>query len=801
MSPNKIILWLARWLFITDILVLLSQQIDAWPIKVVTFVNIALLPGAAFLWVLRVKIASLLEGLVYSFGLSLLLLMLSGLVSNELLYLFGVKRPLELPGIWAALNLLVIACVAVGARINRETIRFKKITWPQFPITTWLTIVLASVLPVLATFGAFRLNNGGNALVAGATLVGATIMLVWALILRNKLSDNSLGFVIFMIALSILLMTSLRSWDISGHDIMREFHVYALTHVRGHWDIGAYRDPYNACLSITILPEMFARLLHISGIVVFKLILQTIFAACVVAIYLMLRRFGSKLVALSGCALFISYPTFINDSAMLTRQGVAYLFFALGLLAILRSDNARVHRWLFLLCSLGVILSHYSTTYMFIAIFGMALVSKLLIQKLRRWPRDWRSHQFSALSPGILLIIVLTTFLWYSQFTATSGGLSRTIATSIANVPHLMSADNKSTDTSAVLFLAAHRTQVDIYQAYLARPTTSNKIVEAAQYQPQISGDDLPLTRIGQKLTRVGIRPSISNDLRQNFAKILQFLATISVLYFAYTRIFRVKTASPHRVVIKMSRLRPKRILRRPSSNAATSERSSLIAPESLPEMVPKLPQSGLLPLDLISLSLGGVALLVLMAVMPTISVNYGVLRAFQQSLIFLLVPITLFLALLVRRLRQWIKVALAGLLLSGLFLLFSGVFAQLTGGVPGSFTMNNHGLYYGLYYTSKADLRAYDWAKSVLPRRSDVRSASFAKAIMHDPSYPYYRTGILPSQRPADSYVYLNEAELVRQKFYVYHDSSPLITTFPLDYYQDWSNQVYSTSTTGIFR
>lgn len=758
LSPKKVALLLAGWLMTTDVLIWIAQHNDAWPIKVLAGVSMSLLPGVALLRALRVSLDSFLEGLLYSLGLSVLLLMVSGLAANQILYILGDQRPLELPGMLGAWNLVTLACIAAGVILNRQTVRMRSALWLGPSKTTCALVLSALLLPIIAAGGAFRLNNGGDALVAEGALCWAAGVIACALVCRSRLSDSTLAWCIFTVGLSILLMTALRGWDITGHDIMREFRVYTLAHVNGRWNIAAYRDPYNACLSITILPEMYAKLLHISGLVVFKLILQTLFAVCPVVIFVMLRQHVSKLGALVGCGLFISYPTFINDSAMLTRQGVAYLFFSLALLAAMRTRPGKIYRSLFFLCGLGVVLSHYSTSYMFVAIFAVALGCKLLIRRLRGWRLRLRDEKATVLSPAVLATLTLATFLWYGLFTATTGGLLTTLRSSVANIPHLLSDDNKSADTSASLLLATHKSQIDIYQSYLAQSVHGTKLAQAAEYRPEITSDDIPVTALGKHLGMLGTGPSITAALRQNFAKVLQLLAALSVIYATYLSVFYA--------TYLFARKKP-----------------------------------FTLPLDLICLSMAGIILLAGMVALPTLSLNYGVLRTFQQSLIFLVVPLTLLLTFLGRLLRPPLRVAVATGGTTLLFFLFTGLFAQLFGGVGAALTLNNHGLYYGLYYTTRADLQAYSWMKVHIPAKSDVRAANYAKAVMHDPYYPFAGVGILPAQRPIGSYAYLDQAQLVAHKFYVYHEGSPLITTFPIDYYNDWTNQIYSTATTGVYR
>lgn len=756
-SPHQVRLGLAAWFVATNVLVGLAHLTAWWPLQVLLFLCITFLPGIAILRLMRITLRTFSAGVVYSFGLSVLTLMLSGLVANQLLFALGWERPLELLGalgIWDIVTAgLIIACVLV----NRLPVRIQQWSPANVAKPAWILFGLSLLLPCFAALGAFRLNNGGDAFLAEFTLFFAAGLIAYGIILRRRLPSNLLAWLIFIIGLTVLCMTSLRGWDIVGHDIEREFRVYTSTYLHGHWDISLDRDPYNACLSITILPQMFAQLLNISGLAVFKIVLQVIFAVCPVVIFVLLRQYTAKLGALVGSLLFICYPTFINDSAMLTRQGVAYLFFALALLILSNQTQKTRYKIVFLLCALGAVLSHYSTAYMFVALFMVAAGFKLCIAFVKWWQKRWRFRQAkpkvqgTVLSPLFAALLFLMAFVWYAQITATSSGLVTTLHKSIVNLPKLFSDDNRSTDTSTALLFAGGKSQVDLYESYLATSQEhAAKMAGALQYLPALTSDELPVTRLGVLAHSVGINPSLITTLRQNFAKLLQLIALGGILYAAY-RLWR--------------------------------GRKDALNP------------------DFICLGLAGVFVLTLMVVLPVLSINYGVLRAFQQALIFLILPMILLLVRFGSRVWPWLKTTLAtgGMVL--LFLLFTGFFAQLLGGVSPSLSLNNQGLYYGLFYTSEADARAFAWLKTNVKKGSDVRAANFNRAKMHDPLYPFARAGILPTQTGASTFVYLDPAQVVAQKVYLYYESSPLIMTFPLDYYDDTKNQIYSTTSTRIYR
>lgn len=745
-SSRRVGIILLGWLIAANALV----WIDVWPAKVVLFLCIVFLPGTALLRLLRIALKNVSTRVVYSFGFSLLVLMLSGLVASSVFHLFWA-RPLELPGALVAWNIITGLIILVSILTNRTAIRIQKWSAKDFPKSAFLLAAASLLLPCGAALGAFRLNNGSDGLVALMTLGYAAVLIIYAFLLRRRLPDGLLAWFIFIVGLSILLMTSLRGWDIVGHDIEREFRVYTLTHMHGFWDIGMDRNPYNACLSITILPEMFARLLNISGMIVFKVILQVIFAVCPAVIYLLLRRYVSKLAALAGSLLFICYPTFINDSAMLTRQGVAYLFFALALLMMTNKVQKKRYKLLFLLCSLGVILSHYSTSYLFVGLFAVAVICKLCLSWWHRRRSPGQDMPRTVLSPLFAALLLLITFIWYTQITATSSGLLMTLSKSITNIPAIFSDDNKSTDTAAVLLFAGGKSQVNLFESYVTsvRPDAGSADVNP-KYIPNLTNDNLPLTPLGKKARTIGIDPSLITTLRQNFARFLQLLALVSVVF----------------VVYRMMCSKPKT-----------------------------------LGVDFVCLSVAGVILLAMLVVLPLLSIDYGILRAFHQAIVFLILPMMLFTVWVGRFMKAWMRTAIATAGIVFLFLTFTGVFAQILGGVSAHLSMNNSGLYYGLYYSPEADSRTFAWLKKHIPTDSDVRAANFNRAFMHDPSYPFSMKGILPSQLANDSYVYLDPAQILRQRLYAHYENSPLIMTFPLEFYDKAKDRIYSTTSTGVYR
>ena len=66
---------------------------------------------------------------------------------------------------------------------------------------------------------------------------------------------------------------------------------------------------------------------------VFKVLLQLVFALVPVLTYLLARRFLSRRLALVAAIFTMAFPTFFTDMPYLVRQEIAFFFLALLLLA------------------------------------------------------------------------------------------------------------------------------------------------------------------------------------------------------------------------------------------------------------------------------------------------------------------------------------------------------------------------------------------------------------------------------------------------------------------------------------
>ena len=183
-------------------------------------------------------------------------------------------------------------------------------------------------------------------------------------------------------------MTSLRGWYITGHDIQQEYKVFQLTKDNAELGHLAFQDAYNACMSITILPTMFSQMLLITPPYVFKVVYQLMFALCPVIVFLLARASPPSSPS-SRRSTSSAFPTYFTDMPFLNRQEMAYLFVGIGFLVATqpRWSTRRARTW-FAVITTGVLLSHYSTNYVFIATIGLGFFGGIGIDLARRvWGR------------------------------------------------------------------------------------------------------------------------------------------------------------------------------------------------------------------------------------------------------------------------------------------------------------------------------------------------------------------------------------------------------------------------------
>lgn len=738
-----------------------------WMTPAAGLVLTVLLPATLLGTKLRFPGSPTAHRVVLAVALAVFLLVLVGLAINTALPLLGDQRPLaRIPVALAVLAENLVLILWRGSMTPR---------WPgrpgRMPVRSRRVWGLLSLSLFSCVIGTNRLNNGAS----GSVTLFAFVVLLVALALawhgRAGFSDGETAAVFYVAALVLLFATSLRGWYITGHDIQREYHVFQVTNAADRWNISNFHDPYNACMSLTILPTMWTRMLRIDDPYVFKIFFQAFFALSAAALYLVCRRHFSRTSAFLAAIFYISFPTFLTDMPFITRQETGFTFLSVAALVLMSDTWApATRRFWFVVFGIAIILSHYSTTYLLLIALvfsqvlwrGWRLCSRL---RARHQPRLSATPAWGRPVAGLstLSVIAVAAFLWTVPATHTSSQLRLTVTDTVETLLGRQQGAT-STDISYSLFHSAvlsPRQELAQYKAETLKVTAE----DASDYLSRATIDSyplqtvvqhaLPVTSAGHGLEILGVSPPALNALMRNLlAKYYQVAAMAGLLLLVW----------------------------------GSRRRRGIPASQR----------------EYICLAAASFVGLVAVVLLPDLSVEYGLLRAFQQALIFLaplVAETTLALVWLVAGRRA--GVAAVGIGLIALASL-SGVIPQATGGYPPQLNLNNAGTYYNDYYLHPQELNAISWLDG------EVRSGSTVQAEIETDRYTSYLVGDAKARTTADvfptliekhAYVFLGYATVTLDRASVSIDGNTVTYRYPTALLNSTKDLVFSSNGARIYR
>jgi uncharacterized membrane protein len=713
--------------------------------------------------------SSVAERLGYSLAAVLLLLMLAGLCINTLLPLLDVQRPLD-----------PIPIVVLGDTLAVSLYLFRRVHPAKI---AWLVqietigreesrlLVGSGLCVALAVLGANRLNNGAGDQVSLAALGGTVVTLLLLLRWQQQVRDGIVSVTLYLLSLALLLMTSLRGWYVTGHDIQTEYRVFQLTEAHGRWDISSFHGAYNACLSITILPTEVAQIVHVDSPYVYKVFFQLIFSVCPMLVYAISRRYWSRPIAILAAVYFMGFPTFFTDMPFLNRQEISYLFVCVGILAITNiSWEPRRRRLALIVAAVGVELSHYSTMYLFLGTLLVAWVAqRASALSLRR--RQGAAHAKEApwavmartVGIGSILTLAAIAFVWGDLATQTAGGVLTDAESAIsALVGH--STSTRAGDVSYSLLPAKTPSPQAVLNDYrketlkeraAASPSTYVPASVVARYAtPVVSEPSLPLTGTGRLLSDIGVPVAgLNSVVRQAAAKGEQLFVGIGLITF-----------------IIMRRLR-RQIGR-----------------------------------EFFWLCIGSTTMVAITTILPNLSVDYGVLRAFQEALI-LIAPVLVVGSLTVFRPlgKVWAPITAAAVCI-GIFISTTGLLPQILGGYPAQLGLNNSGAYYDDYYMHPQEIAAVGWLAGkprVLP--GGVQAEDFTDKFLFnaqsDVTGRQVITDIYPSLIRRSSWVILGYSTVQTGQATSDYGGDLITYAYPIGFLRGSKNLVYNDGGAEIYQ
>ena len=391
------------------------------------FLFFTTIPGLLIIYVLRLgKIGTLKTG-VMAVGLSLLFLIFAGLFFNEAYYAAGITNPLSVPYLLPSLSFVLFLLAIIAYRLNRADRPFVTVKNPPSLLNEngdLPLLLIPSLFPFFAVFGTYLMNTQQNngILIALLLLIPLYVVALVVLHSRRNIAPVVFPVTILMISSALLLMTGLTSNYLVGADVQSEYLAYQQVASAQHWAFIS-NQLFSATVGTSLLPAVYQLITGISGVYMFKLLLQLISSVSPLVVYIIARKYLTALYAFLASFLFMAQLEFIVNIQSAVREEIALLFFALAFMVLL-TDDLRVQQktLLFLLFATGAILCHYTTGGVLIIVLLIANGIAVAIAGYYRFARrdDARNLARPVITFTMIVLLGAIFFLWYEQLAQAS---------------------------------------------------------------------------------------------------------------------------------------------------------------------------------------------------------------------------------------------------------------------------------------------------------------------------------------------------------------------------------------------
>ena len=366
----QILMWIVGILSINQIHIPIFND-------VVTLLYLALVPGILILRILRLhKLGNTFTSLL-SVGLSVLSVLLVGLFMNQVYPWIGIKQPLETIPLLVTFTVYNMILLAVAYKKDKNAyypssskLSFKLVTSNQF--------LCLCILPLIAIIGAYTLQYYDNNSIQVVLLILICLLVLtmaWGL-----LKKEYYHIAILSIAVSILYYSVLISNHIWGYDIFFEYQFATYVIKNGIWDY-TWPHAYNAMLSVVMYAPIFNKLSGMTLTWILKFIYPFLFSLISIGLYKIFEEHTGSKIAFLAAFFFIAYNGFSYGwMVQMARQQIAEIFLVLLVwLMIDRTIPQNKRKILYLLFGVGLIVSHYSVTYLFMFMLLATIVTLSLL--------------------------------------------------------------------------------------------------------------------------------------------------------------------------------------------------------------------------------------------------------------------------------------------------------------------------------------------------------------------------------------------------------------------------------------
>lgn len=649
---------------------------------------------------------------------------------------------LRLPYLLIAFDIEAALLVIFYVYRARPTAR--KFTLPKLSRRDLSALVLSSLVCLMSIAGAIALNNHASPIFAISSTALSAAIIIYMMIKPG--SSRSIAVSLYLIAASYLLAGWLRSSAISAVDTNMEYFIFDTVYQFGKWSPELFPGhAYNACMSITVLPTVLQNFLHIDPIYMYKVVFALIYALVAPIIYITARHTLKKPLAIVASVIYIAQPAFMTYLSIPPRQQIAMLFFALLVMVIIGSYSYRQKRALAVVLFVGILLSHYTTAYI---TCGIVLVAYIVERILSRYAskKPSRSIGSPVFSLTLIIIMFVSTVVWYNNVTSTSGVTTSFITKNLNSMNEIFSPSTQANKASIL----------NQFNPFFKAPSAQSKLdtyyEDFLKDHPHMTADAPP------KLASQPSIPSTFSDTigraLSGFRGILQvaskLLIILGVAYLLRLHFRSKQKMFTHSVVMSAAAL----------------------------------------------ITLGTLLLL------PFLSETYDASRTFQQILIILAVPLAIGIGVVCRDHKRLI-LAVSSVMIVSLIGFGNGFINQIIGGGDPSINYNNEGTLYNRVYVDVGELAAASWLDEQDPEYAILADRMAVARLTLSQRYGHIigaKQTVFNSTIGEDRYIYLRRQNLsgtgtinIKGSQYDY--------TFPKQAIEHQKNRIYANRSSQIYK
>lgn len=432
-------------------LILLDQLKVQIPIirQILSFIYITFIPGMILLRIFKQHGLGNVKTVLYSIGLSLSFLMVTGFLLNIIYPVLGYENPFNLQNVLLMINLGLYILLILSYYFDQDYCDIE----PKLNIifkNIWKTISIC-ILPFIAIFGTFIFNNFGNNNLQMFLLL--VLSLLPMIISFNKIPKNLIPVVVYSASLSLLFYTALISPHVWGSDINKELLILNSIIENARWDI-TLAETINSMLSISALGPIYSIFLDLNPVNVLKVLYPFLFAFVPLGLFEVYKEQMDDKDAFLSAFFFISVFTFFTTMLALARQQIAEIFLMLIILLIVDKNLNKTIKSIFLIIfGSSLVVSHYGLSYIFLLILGLSLIIIFISKKYRENIKNF--NMINLVFPLFFLVIIISWYMYLAASSSLESGLfvSKTIFTSMTDLLNPQSSTALNIATAKLPFL------------------------------------------------------------------------------------------------------------------------------------------------------------------------------------------------------------------------------------------------------------------------------------------------------------------------------------------------------------